>query len=126
MIRTLATFLFACALPTAAAQDLPGVRTTLRAEPAMVSGGEVSLKLGIEVTQDAEVPAALLTGVQLDCTVGGDAGPKVREGGAAGMVALAAGTRIERAIRVAVATIAPQAKDATGVLSVALAWPILP
>ena len=88
MIRTLASFLFACALPMAVAQDIPGVRTTLVAEPAMVRGGEVSLRLSIDVAQDVEVPADLLTGVSLDVTVGDKAGAPVRDAGKGGAVSI--------------------------------------
>jgi peptidyl-prolyl cis-trans isomerase B (cyclophilin B) len=124
MIRILvAAFSFACALPMAVAQDIPGVRTTLTAEPAMVRGSEVVLRLSIEVTQDAEVPADLLTGVKLDVKVGDAAGPMVREAGKGGAVALSAGTSLSRLIKLPVDRLAPNAKDGMGVVTIAISWP---
>ena len=123
MIRTLASFLFACALPMAVAQDIPGVRTTLVAEPAMVRGGEVSLRLSIDVAQDVEVPAELLTGVSLDVTVGDKAGAPVRDAGKGGPVLLAAGTSISRVIKLPVERLVGGAASSTSVVSIALAWP---
>lgn len=124
MIRTLvAAFSFACVLPMAVAQDIPGVRTTLTAEPAMVRGSEVSLRLAIEVTQDAEVPADLLTGVQLDVKIGDAAGTPIREAGKGSAVQLSAGTSLSRIIKLPVERLAPSAKDQKGVVSLALSWP---
>jgi peptidyl-prolyl cis-trans isomerase B (cyclophilin B) len=123
MIRTLASFLFACALPMAVAQDIPGVKTTLVAEPALVRGAEVSLRLSIEVSQDAELPADLVTGCMLDVKIGDQAGPQVRDAGKGGAVQFAAGTSLSRVIKLPVARLAPNAKDSMGVTSLALAWP---
>lgn len=124
MNRILAAFVsFACALPLAVAQDIPGVRTTLVAEPALVRGAEVALRLSIEVTQDAEVPGDLLTGVQIDVKNGEAAGPQVRDAGKGGKVALSAGTSLSRVIKLPVERLAPTAKDSMGVTSLSLSWP---
>ncbi len=125
MIRTYASFLFACALPMAAAQDIPGVRTTLVAEPQLVRGSEVSLRLSIEVSQEAQVPADLLNGVLLDVTMGDKAGPQIRDAGRGGSATLAAGTSISRVIKLPVDRLAPMAKESMGVTSIAIAWPSL-
>ena len=124
MIRNcIAQLLFALALPFAAAQDIPGVKTTLIAEPAMVSGGQdVTLKLLVDVEQNAEVPGDLLTGITLDVTQDDQPGAKVREAGSGAKVALAAGTHIERTIKL------PSSKIITGgspnkMVQLAIQWP---
>ncbi|MGE3174710.1 MAG: peptidylprolyl isomerase [Planctomycetota bacterium] len=124
MIRpSLALFLFACSLPFAAAQDIPGVRTTLTAESSLVRGGQdVSLRLVVDVDQAAEIPAGLLTGVMLDVKVDDAAGPQIRDGAGDGKVAVAAGTHIERSIKIPVGRLLPSG-DAGGTVHLALQWP---
>ncbi len=122
MNRILSAFLFAGLAPLLLAQEIPGVRATLTTPRSIVpAGGTVELRLLLEVTADASVPGDLLTGIALDCKVDDQAGPKVDEKGKGGFVALTAGTRIERTIKVPAARFAPNA-DGSGFAVVAVQW----
>jgi peptidyl-prolyl cis-trans isomerase B (cyclophilin B) len=113
-----------CALPLVA-QDVPGVRTTLVADPTLVSGGQdVTLKLLVDVDKDAQIPASLLTGVALDVKQDDKPGPQVRDGlpGDA-KVAVAAGTHFERTIKVPIARLLPAGGASDRMVHLALQWP---
>jgi peptidyl-prolyl cis-trans isomerase B (cyclophilin B) len=78
------------------AQEIPGVRATLTGRTLVAANANVELKLYLEVQNDAEVPAKLLTGLDLTVKCDGDARPSIQRPGKAGSVPLAAGTRLER------------------------------
>ncbi len=124
MIRNcLALSFLACALPLAAAQDISGVRTTLVAEPTLVSGGQdVTFKLLVDVDREAEVPGDLLTAIQFDVKVDDQPGAQIRDGGKGGKVTLAAGTHIERTMKLPLARLMPTGA-ATKMVHLALQWP---
>lgn len=124
MIRNLiALSLLACTLPFAAAQDIPGVKTTLVAEPTLVSGGQdVTFKLLLDVDQDTEVPGDLLTGVMLDVKNDDQPGAQIRDGGKGGKVALAAGTHVERTMKLPIGRLLPSGA-ATKMVHLAIQWP---
>src|SRR5580765_805955 len=83
----------------APAQDIPGVRVLLVAEPTFVSAtGDVTLRLALDVEKEAQLPADLLSGVQLDSKIDDKPGAQIREAGEGGAATVAAGTRIERKI----------------------------
>jgi peptidyl-prolyl cis-trans isomerase B (cyclophilin B) len=82
------------------AQELPGVRLSLSSRPVASARGDVEVKLAIEATADVVVPGDWLTAVRLDVRCNGAALPPVAVAGKGGEVALAAGTRIERTLRV--------------------------
>ncbi len=101
-------------LPTLAAQDLAGVRATLSTPRSIVSaGGEVELRLVLDVTADTEVPGDLLTGVDLDVKIGDGAGPRVQQPGKGGSVSLLAGTRLERTVKLPTSRFVPLADAST-------------
>ena len=106
----------------ALAQEIPGVTAKLATRTSIVmSGGNVELRLLIDVKADAEVPGDLLTGVALDVKVNDKAGAKVEEKGKGGTVALTAGTKIERTLTLPAARFAP-ATDDSGFTVVEVAW----
>jgi peptidyl-prolyl cis-trans isomerase B (cyclophilin B) len=120
MIRTCLA-LFACAAPVLA-QDIPGVRATLLADPALVSGGaDVTLKLTVDVQQAAELPADVLAGVSLDVVSQGNT-TQIREGKRDGTVSVGAGARIERTIKLPITKLLP-AGAASAMASLQLQWP---
>lgn len=124
MIRNcLALSLLACAMPLAVAQDIPGVRTILVAESTLVSGGQdVTLKLLVDADQDAEVPGDLLSAVMLDVRQDDQPGVQIREGGKGGKVGLAAGTHIERTLKLPIGKLVPGGA-ASKTVHLALQWP---
>jgi len=104
------------------AQEIPGVRATLSTPRSIVAaGGNVDLRLIIEVKADAEVPGDLLSGTSLDVKVDDKPGPRVEDKGKGGSVFLTAGTRIERSIVLPAARFVPTS-DAAGFAVVAVAW----
>jgi peptidyl-prolyl cis-trans isomerase B (cyclophilin B) len=106
-----------------AAQDIPGVTVKLVPEQSSLSASQdVVLRLVLEVQQDAEVPGALLTGVQFDTRIDDQPGPQIREGGKGGPVPLAAGTRIERTIKLPASKVKPAGGN-QGLVHIALQWP---
>lgn len=123
-------FLFAAAVAAGAvAQDLsprPNLAATLSVPSTVVSSGSaVEFVLLLEVTGDATVPAAVLTGTMLEVTVDDKPRPPISEAGKGGDVHLTAGTRVERRIRVPAARFAENASD-TAFHVVAVKWPGLP
>ena len=108
------------------AQDIPGVKATLSVPRSVVGvAGTVDIRLAIEVTADASVPAALLSGTMLEVSVDDKAGPKIAEAGKGGEVALVKGTRIVRTISVPATRFVPNAAGA-GFSTVAVQWTGLP
>ncbi len=122
MLRILTAVLaavFACGV---SAQEIPGVRATLATPRSIVaSGGNVELRLILEVKADAEVPGELLSGTALDVKVDDKAGPRIEDKGKGGSVFLVAGTRLERTITLPAARFVPNA-DASGFAVVAVTW----
>jgi peptidyl-prolyl cis-trans isomerase B (cyclophilin B) len=106
----------------APAQDIPGVRALLIAEPTFVQAtGDVTLRLALDVEKEAQLPADLLNGVQLDCKVDDQPGAQIREPGKGGAATVAAGTRIERKISLPVSRLVPA--PGGEMVKVALQWP---
>lgn len=109
--------------PRAAAQDLPGVKTTLVADPALVNGGQdVTLRLVIDVGQDTQLPADLLNGVSFDVKQDDAPGPQIRDAGKGGPIPVAAGTRIERSIKLPLGRLMPGGA-AMRLVNLAVQWP---
>ncbi|MFM1874140.1 MAG: hypothetical protein RL398_3562 [Planctomycetota bacterium] len=130
MIRFLSTVILAATvglLPTAVSAQAPsGVRATLTPVRTIVgAAGDIELRLAIDVTADTEVPGALLTGVALDVKIGDGAGPRIDEAGKGGSVALAAGTRIERTVKMPAGRFVPNA-DPSAFSVVSVQWRDLP
>ena len=117
------TAVFGAALAAGALpQEIPGVTAKLAVRNSIVmSGGNVELRLMIDVKADAEVPGDLLTGVALDVKVNDKDAPRVEEKGKGGTVALTAGTRIERTLTLPAARFAPPT-DGSGFTVVTVAW----
>lgn len=103
-------------------QDLPGLKVVLLAEQPFVSAiGEVSFKLLLDAQQDVTIPADLMSGIQLDVKLGDQPGPLIRDSGKGGPVAVAAGTKIERRIKLPVSRLCPNGPGPTG--KIVLQWP---
>lgn len=131
MMRTIVASLFSLGmglLPAGAVlaqegQDIPGVRAVLVADKSFVAANQdIELRLVLDVVQDATVPADLLNGLQLDCKVDDKPGAKIREAGKGEAVALTAGTKVERLLKVPASRVAPAAGGG-GMSHVALQWP---
>jgi len=106
----------------APAQDVPGVRALLVAEQAFVlSAGDVTLRLALDVEKEAQLPADLLSGVMLDSKVDDKTAAQIREAGKGGAATVAAGTHIDRKITLPVSRLAPTA--GSEMIKVALQWP---
>ena len=111
MLRfALALFAFALALP---AQQLPGVRMTLSTRSLATARGELEARLVLEATADAEVPGDLLTGVNLAVRCDGADLPPITRPGKGGVVQLAAGTRVERTLRLPGSALLPSPTHGT-------------
>lgn len=122
MLRTRSLLLFALFAGSVAAQEIPGVRATLSTQRHVVTaGGNVDLRLLIDVTQDAEVPSDLLSGIALETKVDDKPGPRIEEKGRGGAVFLVAGTRLERRISLPAARFVP-AVDGSSFAVVAVSW----
>lgn len=104
-----------------AAQEIPGVRATLSSRGLYQANAAVELRLLLQVDSDAEVPADLLSGIKLKCTVDDQAGPAIDEAGKGTSVALAAGTRIERVLSFPATRFAPSL-DGLSIATVAVSW----
>ncbi|HEX5050385.1 MAG TPA: peptidylprolyl isomerase [Planctomycetota bacterium] len=122
MLRFLPT-LFAAALSlSVVGQEIPGVRVTMTAPRSTVTaGGNAELMLVIQTEKDAEVPADLLTGSNLEVKVDEKDAPGIVDAGKGGPVALAAGTRIERKLSIPVARLVPSL-DASAFAGVSISW----
>ena len=88
------------AIPRASA-----VRVQLRGPSIVQAGAAVNLVLSIQVEQDTEVPAQLLTGAALAVRVGGELAREIKQPGKGGAVPLSKGTRIERELSFPVAAL---------------------
>jgi peptidyl-prolyl cis-trans isomerase B (cyclophilin B) len=122
MLRILTAVFGAVLTLGVSAQEIPGVRATLSTPRSIVAaGGNVDLRLLLEVTQDAEVPGDLLSGASLDVRIDDKAGPHVEEKGKGGTVHLVAGTRIERTLSMPASRFAPNA-DGSGFAVIAVSW----
>jgi peptidyl-prolyl cis-trans isomerase B (cyclophilin B) len=100
-----ALFVAASFLP---AQEIPGVRVSLASRALVAARGEFDVRLVVETSAAAEVPADLLTGARVAVTCDGVALPPIEQPGKGGApVALAAGTRIERTLRLPAAALLP-------------------
>lgn len=127
-MRTLASLVLPlCAgllpAPFLAAQVIPGVDVTLKAERSVVPmNKDAVLVLTIEVKQPAELPADLMSGTNL--TAKGVAGTpvEVKEPGKGSNVALAAGTRIERKLSIPVSRLLPGGATGAEFSNVEISW----
>ena len=122
-LLALSPFALSLLLPTssAVAQEVPGVRATLAARSLVTIGADVELHLTLQVEQDAEVPAQLLTGANLTVRVDGEAGNAIKAPGKGGAVPLSAGTRIDRVLTYPAKQFLPN-PDIDEVALVAVAW----
>jgi peptidyl-prolyl cis-trans isomerase B (cyclophilin B) len=122
MTRILSLLLGAALASAVAAQEIPGVRATLHpARTIVAAGGNVELKLLLDVKADADLPGELLSGTALTVTVDDKPGPQIAEKGNGAAVHLLAGTRIERTITLPAARLVPNAAPG-GFAVVGLAW----
>lgn len=104
------------------AQEIPGLRATLSPVQSLVRAGDpIDLRLVLQIDADTQVPGKLLTGADLEITVGDKPGPRIHEPGRGGTVQLAKGTRIERTLTFPSSRFVP-APDPSEVAYVAIAW----
>lgn len=108
-------------VPSVSAQEIPGVRASLTAPSIVAAQSDVALRFVLQVDQDAEVPAQLLTGANLTVRCDGADRPPIQAAGKGGAVPLTAGTRIERVLKYPAATFLPR-PDIGEVALVAVAW----
>lgn len=79
-------------------QPAPSYRMSLTG-PAIVAGkSNVVMRLTVDVRRDADVPAAILNGVDLTVRVDGKDANPIKQPGKGGAVSMVAGTRIERSL----------------------------
>lgn len=122
MRRSLFPLLFSALAALLPAQEIPGLRVSLKTPRSLVAAGsQVDLVLVLQVDADTEVPADLLTGAKLAMNVADKPGPRITEAGKGGPVALLAGTRIERKLSFPVARLAPNVEP-NAVTPVVIAW----
>ncbi|HLU39452.1 MAG TPA: peptidylprolyl isomerase [Planctomycetota bacterium] len=110
----------------AAAPIVPAQGFEVRLEPAarvVPSGSDIRLTLTVDVRADAEVPATLLSGLQLESKVGDSAGPRIEEP-KPGTVALTAGTTVRRTLTVPAARLS--LPPVTDLVDVTLSWKDIP
>lgn len=105
----------------AAVAQIPGVRVDLYPRSLVTANGTVDVRMVILAELDAELPADLVSGVQLLVKVDDNPGPAVRQPGKGGPVAVAANTRIERVLRFPVATFLTNV-ELKEMATVSLAW----
>lgn len=103
------------------AQELPGVRSALIAPSFVPVAENVRLTLVLQVDADTEIPGEMLTGVRLQVRADDRELPAITRPGKAGMVAVAAGTRIERSIEFPAASFVPS-PELTQIAVVTVAW----
>lgn len=121
MLRILFPMFGALLALGASAQEIPGVRATLSTPRSIVAaGGNVELRLLLDIQADAEVPGELLSGTSLEVKVDDKPGPRIEDKGKGGSVFLLAGTRLERTITLPAARFVPAAAEEFAV--VAVAW----
>jgi peptidyl-prolyl cis-trans isomerase B (cyclophilin B) len=99
MPRSLALLLAAALPPSLPAQEIPGLRASLFARSLVPATTNVELRLVLQVDADLELPAALLSGVDLTVKCDDATVPFPAQPGKPGTVSLAAGTVIERTLR---------------------------
>ncbi len=97
------------------------LRLTMAGPAIVAAKADVTLRLLIEVTEDSEVPAVLLNGIDLNVRVGGKDANPISRPGKGGPVALAAGTRIERQLTLP-ASAFMASPELTEMLVVAVSW----
>ncbi len=121
MLRILAAVslsLFVSLLP---AQEVPGLKVTLAGRSLVPAQGTVDLRLVLTVEADTEVPAQLLTGLNLAVKCDDQAKAPITQAGKGAAVALTKGTRIERTLSFPAATFLPT-PDHAEVATVSVAW----
>ncbi|MCA8954979.1 MAG: peptidylprolyl isomerase, partial [Planctomycetes bacterium] len=106
-----------------AAQD--GWTTTLSpSSDVVLATGEFELILTLSTKQSCKVPLTLVNGYDFKTSVDGKQGPAVAHR-TSGTLALDAGTRIERRIKIPVGNVVPNPKQG-GVVRVAFTWAKIP
>jgi peptidyl-prolyl cis-trans isomerase B (cyclophilin B) len=130
------SYLVAATLLCAAVTSQPGVSqaqdassqhkrdcevTLSPAQDVVLSGGDVELILKVDARADSVIPATVLAGWDLEIKVDGKDGPKLRNK-VNGSVKLAAGTKIERTIKIPCKQVFPQGAPKE-MARVTFAWP---
>ncbi|MHC4077258.1 MAG: peptidylprolyl isomerase [Planctomycetota bacterium] len=122
---TLLSAAVACQTGGANAQDATAKRdreVTLSSNVDVVAyGGVVELILTVQANKDITVDATVLAGYDLETKIDGKDGPRIRNR-VSGKVKLAAGTKIERTIKVSSKQIFPGGEP-TGTPRVTFVWP---
>ncbi len=109
----------------AAVAQIPGVRVDLYPRSLVTANGTVDVRMVILAELDAELPADLVSGVQLQVKVDDNPGPAVRQAGKGGAVAVTANTRIERVLQFPAATFLTNV-ELQQTATVSLAWEGMP
>jgi peptidyl-prolyl cis-trans isomerase B (cyclophilin B) len=120
MLRSFAalSFVLVASLP---AQEIPGVRVALSGRSLVPAQGNVELRLMIRVDADVELPAQLVSGLNLAVKCNDQPKSPITDGGKGGAVPLAKGTVLERTLTFPAASFLP-APDFAEVATVAVAW----
>lgn len=120
---TLSLFAGLLAAPSLSAQGVPGLVATLRPEMTTVPvTRDVRFVLTLECKQDAELPGALMTGLDLEAKVGEGSPVTVKDAGKGGTIPVSAGTKIERKLTVAASKLMEGQAPAEGLTPVAVSW----
>src|SRR5262245_59101805 len=121
MHRLLTSLLGASLLASLPAQEIPGVKANLSARSLYQANATVELRLSLQVDAEAQVPGDVFTATKLKVKVNDQAPTTIDQPGKGGMVALAAGTRIERVLSFPASRFVPNA-EATSVATVVVDW----
>jgi len=112
-----------------AAQEIPGVRVTLVAPSLFSATADVQMRLTMQVDEDVELPAVMLTGLDLVVRIDGEEVAPIQQPakGDGAPVAFTAGTRIDRLLTVPARKLLAAANGGgeaagDGVRLVAVAW----
>jgi peptidyl-prolyl cis-trans isomerase B (cyclophilin B) len=105
------------------AAQIPGVDVSLKADPAVVPmGKDAVLVLTLDVKQAADLPADLISGLNLSAKAGNGPAVEVKDAGKSGTVALVPGTRIERKLTVPVSRLLPSGATGSEFTNVEVSW----
>lgn len=99
MLRFARSLLVAALTPAVLAQEIPGLRASLFARSLVPATANVELRLVLQVDADLELPAALLSGIELAVKCDDATVPFPVQPGKPGTVSLAGGTIVERTLR---------------------------
>jgi peptidyl-prolyl cis-trans isomerase B (cyclophilin B) len=124
-LRILASlFLLALLQAPFLAAQIPGVDVSLKPEAGVVPmGKDAALVLTIDVKQAADLPAELISGMNLAAKAGTGTPVEVKDPGkGSGTVPLAAGTKIERRLTVPVSKLLPGGTTGPEFTNVEISW----